>query len=109
YRTRYTYDEENTVVEVREPGKQAPSRTTLDELGQVVVQTDPLSGSTHITYDRAGRPVLVKDPVGNTTAAAYTPAGRRKSITVNLGELNLTTSWTYDSRGRVSTEVVPLG
>ncbi|MFC3743130.1 polymorphic toxin-type HINT domain-containing protein [Paractinoplanes deccanensis] len=109
YRTRYTYDEENTVVEVRQPGKQAPYKKTLDELGQVVVVTDPLSGSTHTTYDKAGRPVLVKDPVGNTTATAYTPAGRRKSVTANPGELNLTTSWTYDSTGRVSTEVAPLG
>ncbi|SNY53633.1 polymorphic toxin-type HINT domain-containing protein [Paractinoplanes atraurantiacus] len=109
YRTRYTYDEENTVVEVRQPGKQAPYKKTLDELGQVVVVTDPLSGSTHTTYDKAGRPVLVKDQVGNTSAAAYTPAGRRKSVTVNPGELNLTTSWTYDSTGRVSLEVAPLG
>ncbi|MCA2213285.1 polymorphic toxin-type HINT domain-containing protein [Jidongwangia harbinensis] len=109
YRTRYTYDEENAIVEVRQPGKQAPYRKTLDELGQVVVETDPLSGSRHTTYDKAGRPTLVKDAVGNTTATAYTPAGRRKSITVNPGELNLTTSWTYDSTGRVATEVAPLG
>jgi RHS repeat-associated protein len=109
YRTRYTYDEENKVVEVRQPGKQAPYKRTFDELGQLVVATDPLSGSTHTTYDKAGRPVLVKDPVGNTTATAYTAAGRRKAITVNPGELNLTTSWTYDSTGRVSTEVAPLG
>ena len=109
YRTRYTYDEENQIVEVRQPGKQAPYKKTYDELGNLVVVTDPLSGSTHVTYDRAGRPVLTKDPVGNTTATAYTPAGRRKSITVNPGELNLTTSWTYDGTGRVATEVAPLG
>ena len=109
YRTRYTYDEENQVVEVRQPRKNGVLKTTRDELGNVSVVTDPLSGNTLYTYDKAGRTTLVKDPVGNTTATAYTPGGRQKSITVNPGELNLTTSWVYDDRGRVESETAPLG
>ncbi|WP_246613227.1 DUF6531 domain-containing protein [Paractinoplanes bogorensis] len=109
YRTRYEYDAENQIVEMRRPGKLLPYRWTFDELGQLAVETDPLAGNTLYTYDKAGRSTLVKDPVGNTVANSYTPAGRRKTVTVNPGELNLTTSWTYDSTGRVATEVAPLG
>lgn len=109
YRTRYAYDAENQIVEMRKPGKPQPYRWTFDELGQLVVETDPLAGNTIFTYDKAGRTVLTKDPVGNVSATEYTPAGRRKSMVLDPGGLNLTTSWTYDPNGRVATEVAPNG
>ncbi|WP_328471701.1 polymorphic toxin-type HINT domain-containing protein [Actinoplanes sp. NBC_00393] len=106
YRTRYVYNQQNQITEIWEPGKSQPTRTTYDELGNVVVTTDPLSNSTRLTYDKASRLVEVKDPVGNVTAAKYTAGGRRTSVTD--GE-NLTTSWTYDRNGRVATETSPRG
>jgi YD repeat-containing protein len=66
YRTKYAYDGENQIVEMRRPGK-SPQRWTFDELGQLVVETDPLGGDMIYTYDKAGRPTVVKDPVGNVT------------------------------------------
>ncbi|MCO8271813.1 polymorphic toxin-type HINT domain-containing protein [Actinoplanes sp. TRM 88003] len=109
FRTRYEYDGENQIVEMRKPGKLLPYRWTFDELGQLAVETDPLAGNTHHTYDKAGRPILTKDPVGNVSATEYTAAGRRKSMTLDPGGLELTTSWTYDANGRVATEVAPIG
>jgi YD repeat-containing protein len=77
YRTRYVHDQQNKLTEVWQPGKAQPTRTTYDELGNVVVRTDPLSNSTRYTYDKASRLIEVKDPIGNVNSARYTPGGRR--------------------------------
>ncbi|MFC7531845.1 polymorphic toxin-type HINT domain-containing protein [Actinoplanes sp. GCM10030250] len=106
YRTRYVYDAQGKVTEVWQPGKSQPARTTYDELGNVVVTTDPLSNSARYTYDRASRLIEAKDPIGNVNTTRYTPGGRRASV--SDGENN-TTSWTYDRNGRVATETSPRG
>ncbi|WP_246607519.1 DUF6531 domain-containing protein [Paractinoplanes toevensis] len=106
YRTRYTYDQMSQLTETFEPGKAQPTRTTYDELGNVVVQTDPLSNSSRYTYDKASRLVEVKDPIGNVTATTYSAGGRRTSETDGEGNR---TRWTYDGNGRVATEVSPRG
>ncbi|GAA2633693.1 hypothetical protein Adu01nite_55690 [Paractinoplanes durhamensis] len=106
YRTRFTYDQMNQVTETWQPGKGQPSRTTYDELGRVVVSTDPLSNSSRYTYDLASRLVEVKDPIGNVTATTWSAGGRRTSETDGEGNR---TSWTYDNNGRVSTETSPRG
>ncbi|MFF5292143.1 nucleic acid/nucleotide deaminase domain-containing protein [Paractinoplanes globisporus] len=106
YRTKYVYDAQSQITEVWEPGKAQPYRTTYDELGNVVVATDPLSNSSHYTYDNASRRTVVKDPIGNVTTSTYTPGGRRASVADGEGN---TTSWTYDVNGRVATETSPRG
>jgi RHS repeat-associated protein len=106
YRTRYVYDAQNQITEVWQPGKAQPFRTVYDELGNVVVSTDPLSNSSRYTYDDASRRIETKSPVGNVTSTTYTPGGRRASLTDGEGN---TTSWTYDLNGRVATETSPRG
>ncbi|MEV4347767.1 DUF6531 domain-containing protein [Actinoplanes sp. NPDC049596] len=106
YRTRYTYDQMSLVTETLQPGEPQPTRTTYDELGNVVVQTDPLSNASRLTYDRASRLVEVKDPVGNVSSVTYSAGGRRTSQTDGEGNK---TSWTYDVNGRVATETSPRG
>ncbi|WP_243890571.1 RHS repeat-associated core domain-containing protein [Cellulomonas dongxiuzhuiae] len=106
FRTRYAYDAQDRLVERRDPGKDAPVKTTYDEIGNVVVVTDQLANSYRYTYDDASRLVTLKDPIGNVTEYTYTAAGRTASVTD--GEGNRTT-WTYDGQGRVATERLPLG
>ncbi|MDG4831587.1 HYD1 signature containing ADP-ribosyltransferase family protein [Solwaraspora sp. WMMD1047] len=106
YRTRFVYDQQNRIREVWQPGKPQPFRTDYDELGNVVVSTDPLSNSSRMTYDRNSRLTEVKDPIGNVTAQAWTPGGRRDSVTDGEGNK---TSWTYNAEGRVATETSPRG
>lgn len=106
YRTRYTYDQMSQIVETLQPGQAQPSRVTYDELGNIVISTDPLSNSSRYTYDKASRLVEVKDPIGNVTATAYSAGGRRVAVTDGEGDK---TSWTYDANGRVATETSPRG
>ncbi|MFI5897483.1 DUF6531 domain-containing protein [Actinoplanes sp. NPDC051513] len=106
YRTRYVYDAQSQILEVWQPGKAQPFRTVYDELGNVVVSTDPLSNSSRYTYDDASRRVETKSPIGNVTSTRYTPGGRRASLIDGEGN---TTSWTYDLNGRVATETSPRG
>jgi RHS repeat-associated protein len=106
YRTRYVYNEQNQITELWQPGKAQPSRTVYDELGNVVVTTDPLGNSSRHTYDKASRRTESKDPIGNVITTTYTPGGRRASLAD--GESNRTT-WTYDANGRVATETSPRG
>ncbi|MBO3083114.1 polymorphic toxin-type HINT domain-containing protein [Cellulomonas fengjieae] len=106
FRTRVVYDHQDRVLERVDPGKNAPVRTTYDELGNVVVATDQLSNSYRYTYDDSSRLVTLKDPIGNVTEHTYTKAGRTASVTDGEGNR---TSWTYDGQGRVKTETLPLG
>ncbi|MEH1124165.1 polymorphic toxin-type HINT domain-containing protein [Micromonospora sp. CPCC 206061] len=106
FRTRVVYDQAGNVIEQWQPGKPAPFRITYDELGNQVVQTDPLSNSVRFTFDKASRLVETKSPRGDVTATTYTAGGRRASVTD--GEGNKTT-FTYDAAGRVATETSPRG
>ncbi len=106
FTTRYRYDEQDRLTERHDPNKDEPYRISYDEVGNVVVEKDPLGNAGRYTYDRANRLVEGKDPKGNVTRYAYTAAGRRTSV--KDAEHNIT-SWTYDAQGRVKTETTPRG
>jgi YD repeat-containing protein len=75
--TQYGYDTENRVTQI----------------------TDPGNFVTTTGYDWRGRRVSQTDPSGMLTGWNYDTAGRLLSVT--------TTSTTYDSQDRVSTETDP--
>jgi RHS repeat-associated protein len=54
----------------------------------------------------AGQPASVDGPLANDTVSyTYDEVGRQKTRTLN----GVTTTWTFDTRGRVETEVDPIG
>ena len=90
---------------------------TVDELGQVVAQTDPDGVTTTYAYDAAGHQTTVTDPavatetaggspvvVHPTTATGYNTFGDTAETQDENGNI---TTYTYDGDGRQLTKTLP--
>jgi RHS repeat-associated protein len=90
---------------------------TLDQLGQVVAQTDPDEVTTTYEYDAAGHQTTVTGPAVATQSAGGTPAIAYSVTTTGydtFGDTEETqdadgnvTSYTYDGDGRQLTKTLP--
>lgn len=89
-----------------------------DEHGQIISTTDALENTTEYTYDDLGRLIESIDPLGRVTRNEYDGAGKILSTVQNyddqrsqneLGVYNITTTYTYDSRGNVLSVTDTLG
>ncbi|MBE2287406.1 MAG: putative Ig domain-containing protein, partial [Prosthecobacter sp.] len=123
--TQTEYDERNRAIRVRAPAVwdalaeasvRPETRTTYDDLGQVLTVTDPQGNVTTKHYDRAGRNWKVEAPevevssstsqvsssARPTTLTKFDPGGLALSVT---NPLDQTVTNTYDTHGRLVTTV----
>lgn len=107
--TQYVYDALDQLTRTIYPDGLA-SHTNYDAMGQVVRETNRGNAKSEFSYDKTGHLIAVtqyKDV--NTplvTRFAYNEQGHRISQT---DANNHTTTWTYDSFGRVATRTLPEG
>ena len=90
---------------------------TVDQLGQVVAQTDPDGVTTDYAYDTAGHQTAVIEPGVATQTAGGTPVVKNPVTTTgyntfgnvaHMSDANgNVTSYTYDGDGRQLTETLP--
>jgi RHS repeat-associated protein len=88
-----------------------------DRAGRLDTVIAPGNRQTHYAYDRNSRLIRQTSPGGIVTASEYDLMGRRTTTTVNpyadpenpAGELNLTTTVTYDRLGRQRAVEDPRG
>jgi YD repeat-containing protein len=101
---------------------------TSDPLGRSASVTDPLGRVTTYSYDALGNVATKKDPANQTTRFAHDPAGQLRSVTYSdntipratytrnpaclasmLVDGTGTSTWTYDSLGRMLTQTDGAG
>jgi RHS repeat-associated protein len=83
---------------------------TYDALGRITSERTPAaSTAAQFQYDNEGHRTAVIDPDGNRTASVYDKAYRVSSITFPIGSQNLTTSYQYNGRGKVTARTLPNG
>jgi RHS repeat-associated protein len=111
--TLYQYDSLNDLTQVTDPAGETTT-AHYDGAGNLQYTSRPAPGGqteqTTFTYgDSAlpGYPTLVTDPMGEQTAYSYFPSGQVEATT-NVGDGD-TSTYTYDSIGRLHTTVAPNG
>ncbi|QJD99468.1 LysM peptidoglycan-binding domain-containing protein [Massilia forsythiae] len=82
---------------------------TYDQDGNLKSVSDKLGTSEAHDYDRAGNMVTTTDGNGSVTRFEYDSVDRVLRRTVDVGGLNLVTSYTYDAQGRTLTVTDPTG
>ncbi|MDX8031923.1 RHS repeat-associated core domain-containing protein [Lentzea sp. BCCO 10_0856] len=109
FTTRYRYDAQDRVVDVKQPGKEGTWRTFYDELGRAKSKFSPEWTKLEFTYLDNGLLSRAED-ARKRTLFTYTDAGRRKTVSVDMHkEPDITTSYTYNAKGLVSTVTSPRG
>jgi RHS repeat-associated protein len=104
--TRYTYDNADRLLTVKDPDENITTSNTYNDAGQLIATTDALLRVTYYEYDDAGRLKKTTDALGNWTGTTYNADGTVASTTDALGR---PTSYTYDSLKRVRTVTQPNG
>jgi len=106
-RIEYTHD----IAGRQEVVKDRNNNVTVyiyDDNGRVLKKTDPNGKSTLYSYDGFGNKLSETDPLGNATSWTY----ENKRVLTETRTVNgekLTTSYTYNSLGKVLTMKDPLG
>ncbi|MFI2487394.1 RHS repeat-associated core domain-containing protein [Promicromonospora kroppenstedtii] len=108
YTTETTYDEQDRVVRVDEPGKTRGWRSLYDDVGRLAKEISPEGVVSTYSYLDNGLQSKV-EAGGRVMTFAYTDAGRRQAESVVMRGDDLTTSYTYDAKGLVKTVTSPRG
>jgi RHS repeat-associated protein len=103
--TRYQeVDQTSHTIPYSTNGQTRTSTYTYDSLGHRLTATDPLNHTTTYTYDSLDNLSTVKDPLGHvTTFTSYTGRGLPQAV---IDPNGVTTSFSYDIRGRLLTSNV---
>ena len=98
--TRYGYDANGNMTEVRVGPLSSPHTTTMthDDKNRLTSVTDALGHSISYEYDASGRLISVTDANAHVTHFAYTLTHRLARITDALGQ---ETHFTWDSSGNL--------
>ena len=109
-RTTFTYDGEGNVAGVTDPLGHTTAYTYVPGTNWRETETNPLGVVTEYVYDANGNQIaLIRDSGGdleNTTSFTYDGAGNRTGVTDPLGH---TTTYTYDAAGNLTSVTDPLG
>jgi YD repeat-containing protein len=91
----------------------AGNRTRVDYPDVTVGAAAPQSAHASWTYNAHGQPLTFTDAEGRVTAYAYYDSGPangyRRSVTLDQGGENLTTTYEYDAAGHVTAVADPRG
>ncbi len=105
--TETDYDYRGQVTQIRKPGGTAAgtvsSSYSYDGVGNLLVYTDELGGTTTQAFDRLGNLVWLEDQVGHVQRLYYNYSGEQAGFlreTSFEGLTNATESYTYDVFGR---------
>jgi YD repeat-containing protein len=124
--TTYQSNATGQLVAVLQPtvnGSRPTASYTYDANGNVLTMTDPLGAVTYYSYDANGNLLSVEDPTGHTVSYTYDANDQVTSQTVTtvpaqgtVGQSGYvapsgaqTTYYVYDSQGRLSYVIDPLG
>jgi RHS repeat-associated protein len=108
--TNYSYNANHNLLKTTGPGGQALQTLTYDSSGRLTSVTDADGNKTIITNDVPGQQQTVVDPNGKlTTVLTYDALGDLLQQDQLVEEKTLTTRYTYDSVGRPTRVVDPLG
>jgi YD repeat-containing protein len=106
--TRYAYDGLNNLYQLVSPDTGTTSNT-YDEAGNVITATDAKGQQSRYTYDGLNRVTTVDylRPGGATTTHtyAYDTGVNQKGRLTQLAEPGSTTLYSYDQKGRITSEV----
>ncbi|MFI9388969.1 polymorphic toxin-type HINT domain-containing protein [Kutzneria sp. NPDC052558] len=120
----YGYDATGKVIKDVAGGGKSTTATTYDAVGRIATSTvDPagLARKTSYAYDLNGAVTTVTRTGDSSNVGAFTPsvaeivdfgydlAGRQTSQSVHNGSSTLTTSYTYDQRGLMTSMTDPRG
>mgnify|MGYP001952389295 CR=1 FL=1 len=109
FTTRFTFDEQDRIVAVHEPGKRHPSRTLYDAAGRVVKRQNPAGVTTRFRYFADGHLRSVED-TRRKVSYAYSDAGRRIETRVHMDdEPDLVTTYAYNAKGLLRSVTSPRG
>ncbi|MEV4533980.1 polymorphic toxin-type HINT domain-containing protein [Asanoa sp. NPDC049518] len=109
YTTRYEFDAQDRIVEVREPGKREPWRTSFDDLGRTQSQTTPTGARVEHRYYDNGLLKSIKDS-RRTLSYTYTPAGRQASMRLEMDDQpDPVTTYAYNAKGLLHKVTSPRG
>lgn len=114
--TSYTYTAEGYLETVSDPLGNETSYT-YDEYGQRVSMTNSLGAIWYYSYDDLGRLIETTDPLGYVSHNEYDDAGRLLQTIQNYApgcqenceEYNISTEYTYDTRGNQTSVTDTLG
>ncbi|MCC3595178.1 RHS repeat-associated core domain-containing protein, partial [Microcoleus sp. PH2017_28_MFU_U_A] len=108
----YTYDKRRNLLNTTN-AEGNTIRETTNQFGNTTSLTDANGNKTRFEYDDFGNVIRQIDAFGNETAYTYNSNGDQITETVKVTTLNglrqQTTSWTYDSQGRVQTKTNSRG
>jgi RHS repeat-associated protein len=111
--TRFEYDAQGSLTKATDPVG-AVTRATYDGTGNLLTRTAPHEPSesdadftTTYTYNGAGKLSAIIEPTGARTVLAYDAAGHLTEVRDGSGRLQ--SSFTYDSRGALTSEGDPFG
>ncbi|MEQ7125102.1 RHS repeat-associated core domain-containing protein [Actinopolymorpha sp. B11F2] len=109
FTTRFTFDDQDRIVDVREPGKRHSSRTEYDAVGRIVETETPTGVDTEYRYFADGPLRSVEDP-RRKVSYAYSDAGRRTKTRVHLDdEPDIVTTYAYNAKGLLQSVTSPRG
>jgi len=111
--TAYAYDVAGNLVSVTDPNGNITSYAH-DDLGRMVSQASPVTGTTTYSYDAAGNLNSTTDANNAATTRTYDSLGRVVTSVATLGSSSETVTWTYDGSpsfraGRLATMTDPAG
>jgi RHS repeat-associated protein len=109
FTTRFRFDAQDRVVDVRQPGKVNSSRTVYDPVGRVAETVTPAHVKTKYDYFADGLPRSVTDPRRHVSYS-YSDAGRRTSTRVHMDdEPDIVTTYAYNAKGLLRSVTSPRG
>ncbi len=106
FTTRYFYDQDHNLLQVRDPLGRPLARNEYDNDGRLISLTDSDGETVTFTHDVAGQQELVTDAAGNTTVLEYDDRGNVVRSTDPLGGVTLSS---YDADGNQISTTNPLG
>lgn len=106
--TTTIHNREGQTVSIKDPAGQV-TRYSYDADGQLLQTTNPDGSVTSNQYDADGYRTLTTDADGHLVAYTYDAGGRVLTQTVDPNGLKLVTTYAYNGRGLVVTEVDPNG
>ncbi|MGH9920642.1 MAG: hypothetical protein ACRD6W_17455, partial [Nitrososphaerales archaeon] len=108
--TTYSYDSDHDLLGAVGPDGHALQTLHYNSAGRLTAVTDADGNTTEINDDVAGQQQTFTDPNGKlTTVSTYDNLGDIVEQDQIVGSSVLTTKFTYDSDGRVTSETDPLG